>query len=93
MGKSEDSKQKKKSPNKTHTITIPITLEYKSNGTVVWNVSQVHHRIAKVLINSNKFPDAKELIHKDPSAICLHTKDGNSAAAESEDNSEPSNRG
>jgi hypothetical protein len=56
---------------KTKTIQVPIRIELKPDGRLVWDVAEVHRTIAKQCANNPEFAQAKTLVKKDANSLLL----------------------
>lgn len=65
--KKKVQKQKKT----TKILSVPVRLELKPDGRVVWDVAEVHKAIAKQCANNPSFADSKMLVKKDASSLQL----------------------
>ena len=69
--KADKNASKKAKRNKTKSIQVPIRLEMKPDGRLVWDVAEVHRTLAKLTAKNPDFANAKSLVKKDAGAIDL----------------------
>lgn len=71
------NKEKAGKPNQSKKLTtrvlqVPIRVEIKPDGRVVWDVNEVHKALAKQIVKDPSFEKCTQLVKKDPASIKLN---------------------
>lgn len=72
MAKKEKAgKPNQNKKNSTKVLQVPIRVEIKPDGRVVWNVQDVHKTIAKQIAKDQSLSGCTQLVKKDSTSISL----------------------